>query len=454
MIRDSKPSSTDGKALLPLYTVTFIGTLGFGIVLTFLVFLVTDYGGNALIYGLLASTYPAFQFLGAPILGRWSDLYGRKKILLLSQLGTLIAWVIFLVALFLPVIPLIEVKSGVLGIFTITLPLLALFFGRALDGLTGGNISVANAYLADLTSEEDRNKNYGRMSVASNLGYVVGPALAGVLGTTVYGELLPVSAALLISVAGTFIVLFLLPDSKPCTIDSYPEPESLRKVFGQEQKECYQVAGEKKITFGEVFKLEYIPFMLILYFLIFLGFNIYYTAFPIFAVAALKWNPAEMGIYFSVISALMAFVQGPVLARLAKLYRESVLVVAGGFILGLQFILIMPGNFFLLYLAAVFFALGNGIMWPCVLSILSKFAGNTYQGSVQGFAMSTSSLASIIGLLAGGLLYTQVGAISFLIAAAIIYAVVFLSFRLVRIEKQKLAEAATEQISSGILGSN
>ncbi len=447
MIRDSKPSSTDGKALLPLYTITFIGTLGFGVILTFLVFLVTDYGGNALIYGLLASTYPAFQLIGAPILGRWSDLYGRKKILLLSQLGTLIAWVIFLAALFLPVIPLMEVKSGLLGIFTVTLPLLALFFARALDGATGGNISVANAYLADLTSEEDRNKNYGRMSVASNLGYVVGPALAGVLGTTVYGELLPVSAALLISVAGTLIVLFLLPDSKPCAIERYPEPESLRKVLGQEQKECYQVEGEKKITFGEVFKLEYIPFMLLLYFLIFLGFNIYYTAFPIFAVAALEWNPAELGIYFSVISALMAFVQGPVLARLAKRYRESILVVAGGFILGMQFILLVPGNFFLIYMAAVFFALGNGIMWPCVLSILSKFAGNKYQGSVQGFAMSASSLASIIGLLAGGLLYTQVGAISFLIAAAIIYTVVFLSFRLIRIEKQRLAEAAAEQIS-------
>lgn len=437
MIRDSEPSSTDGKALIPLYTITFIGTLGFGVILTFLVFLVTDYGGNALIYGLLASTYPAFQFIGAPILGRWSDLYGRKKILLLSQLGTLLAWVIFLAALFLPVIPLIKVESDLLGAFTITLPLLALFFARALDGATGGNVSVANAYLADLTSEEDRNKNYGRMSVASNLGYVVGPALAGILGTTIYGELLPVSVALFISVVGTLIVLILLPDTKPCVTESYSQPENLRKVLGQEHKECYNVAGEK-ITFSEVFKLEYIPFMLMLYFLIFLGFNIYYTAFPIFSVAALNWNPAELGIYFSVISALMAFVQGPVLAKLAKSYRESILIIAGGFILGLQFILIVPGNLLLIYVAAVFFALGNGVMWPCVLSILSKFAGSRYQGSVQGFAISASSLASIIGLLSGGLLYTQVGAISFLVAAAIIYTVVFFSFRLLKIEKRRL----------------
>ncbi|MDY9926065.1 MFS transporter [Methanosarcina sp.] len=446
METDSGTSSTDGKALFPLYTITFIGTLGFGIILTFLVFLVTEYGGNALVYGILASTYPAFQLIGAPILGRWSDLYGRKKILLLSQAGTLLAWVIFLVALFFPVIPLIEVRSDLLGIFTVTLPLLALFFARALDGITGGNVSVANAYLADLTSEEERNKNYGRMSVASNLGYVFGPALAGLLGATVYGELLPVSVALVISIIGTLIVLFLLPDSKPCEIEEYSESTGIRKVLGQEQKECYKIEAGSKITFGEVFKLEYIPFMLIVYFLIFLGFNIYYTAFPVFAVVALEWSPAELGVYFSVISALMAFVQGPVLAKLAKRYRESILVVVGGFILGLQFILIISGNIFLLYLAAVFFAFGNGIMWPSILSILSKFAGKKYQGSVQGFAMSASSLASIIGLLAGGLLYTQLGVISFLIAAAIIYLVVFLSFRLVKIEKERLAETAVAEI--------
>ena len=427
----------DGKELFPLYTVTFIGTLGFGIILTFLVFLVTDYGGNALIYGLLGSTYPAFQLIGAPVLGRWSDLYGRRKILLLSQIGTLIAWIIFLIALFLPVITFKKVESDILGAFTITLPLLALFFARALDGITGGNVSVANAYLADLTSEEERNKNYGRMSVASNLGYVCGPALAGVLGATVYGELIPVSAALLISVAGTLMIILFLPESHNCTIEEYPKTKSISKLLGQEYKECYQTEGGKKITFSEVFKLEYIPFMMVLYFLIFLGFNIYYTAFPVFAATALEWSPAELGIYFSVLSAMMAFVQGPVLGKLTTRYAESVLIVAGGFILGLQFILIVPGNIFLLYLAAVFFALGNGIMWPCVLSMLSKLAGKTYQGSVQGFAMSASSLASIIGLLAGGVLYTQLKAMSFLVAAVIIYIVVFLSLRLIKIEKSR-----------------
>ena len=131
------------NSLFPLLLITFIGTFGFSIVLPFLVFLATDLGGNAIIYGILAATYPAFQLIGAPILGRWSDIYGRKKILLLSHGGTLAGWVIFLVALFLPVHNLFNIDSTIIGTFAITLPLIALFLARAVDGLTGGNVSVA-----------------------------------------------------------------------------------------------------------------------------------------------------------------------------------------------------------------------------------------------------------------------------------------------------------------------
>ncbi len=116
-----------------------------------------------------------------------------------------------------------------------------------------------------------------------------------------------------------------------------------------------------------MFRIENVPFMLVLYFLIFLGFNIYYTAFPIFAAVVLEWSPAELGIYFSVISAMMAFVQGPVLAKLSARYTESVLIIMGGTILGLQFLLIIPGNTYLLYLAAVFFCIwqrGDVAMHP------------------------------------------------------------------------------------------
>ena len=167
-------------SLFPILLVNFIGTLGFSIILPFLVFLVTDFGGNALVFGIVAAMYPAFQLVGAPILGRWSDHYGRKKVLLVSQGGTLAAWIIFLLALFLPVENIFDVDSAIFGTFVITLPLLVLFVARALDGITVGNVSVANAYLADVTSEANRSKNFGKMAISSNLGFIVGPAIAGV----------------------------------------------------------------------------------------------------------------------------------------------------------------------------------------------------------------------------------------------------------------------------------
>lgn len=166
----------------PILAVNFVGTLGFSVVLPFLVFLVTRLGGNAFVYGCIGATYSAFQLVGAPVLGRWSDRFGRRRILLLSQLGTLLSWVIFLGALYLPVKPLAAIDTPLTGTFILTLPLLVLFFARALDGATGGNVSVANAYLADVTSEAERSEAFGRMAVASNLGFVFGPALAGLLG--------------------------------------------------------------------------------------------------------------------------------------------------------------------------------------------------------------------------------------------------------------------------------
>jgi MFS family permease len=274
-----------------------VGTLGFSIVLPFLVFLVTDFGGNALVYGILSATYPAFQLIGAPLLGRWSDVYGRKKILLVSHLGTLAGWIIFLIALFLPVNDLFGVNSAILGTFVITLPLAVLFLARAIDGLTGGNVSVADAYVADISSDENRSRNFGKMGMASNLGFVIGPALAGILSATVYGEVLPVLVALILSLVVLVVIIFVLKESKSSIVTQIPEKDNVGKVFAFECKECYKAANPKRLKLRDVFKLKYISFILVLYFLIFVGFNIFYTAFPIHAVSGLGWTVTEMGVF-------------------------------------------------------------------------------------------------------------------------------------------------------------
>ena len=159
-------------SLLPVLAINFLGTLGLSIVIPFMVFLVTRLGGNGLLYGILTAAYPAFQLVGAPVLGRWSDLYGRRKILLLSEAGTLAGWGFFILGTLLPITVFYRSASGS---FALTLPFLFLFLGRAVDGITGGNISVAYAYVADVTPEDERNRAFGRMAVSSNLGFVVGP---------------------------------------------------------------------------------------------------------------------------------------------------------------------------------------------------------------------------------------------------------------------------------------
>src|SRR6187200_716855 len=422
--------------LYPLLLINFIGTLGFSIVLPFLIFLVIDFKGNAIIYGILAAIYPAFQLIGAPILGRWSDIYGRKKVLLISHGGTLIGWIFFLFALFLPIDNLFSITSPLIGTIVITIPLIVLFFARAIDGITGGNVSVANAYLADISTDEDRSKNFGKMAISSNLGFIVGPALAGILGATIYQEILPVLAALFLSLVTLIVIVFALKESKPQSMvitNQIPENKSIRKVFAQECKECYQAPNPKKLRFKDVFKLKHISFLLVLYFFIFLGFNIFYTSFPIHAVDGLKWSVIELGVFYAVLSGIMVLVQGPVLRKALKIFSEEKLVIMGSIILGTNFILFVSNNDIFIYVAAVLFAIGNGLMWPSFLSILSKTAGNAYQGFIQGVASSFGSLASIVGLITGGLLYNLIHGFTFLISAGIIFVVFIISFKLLKL---------------------
>ncbi|MGD9489926.1 MAG: MFS transporter [Calditrichaceae bacterium] len=422
-------SGSGNISLYPIFSVNFVGTLGFSIVLPFLVFLVTRFGGNAFIYGIMGATYSVFQLIGAPILGKWSDIHGRRKILLLSQLGTLFSWVIFLSALFLPSNPLMSIESEMTGAFTLTLPLIILFFSRAFDGITGGNVSVANAYLADITEESNRSKNFGKMAVSANLGFIVGPALAGILGATSLGEILPVLAALLISVIATLIIIFYLPESKPRPITIDPEAVNVRKVMGQEQKECFQIECKNKLSFSDLLRLPNVSWILMIYFLVFLGFNFFYIAFPVHAVHALKWNLTDTGIFFSFMGIIMVTVQGPLLSYLSKIWTDNLLVFRGSFILAISFLFYLSESKLMIYSGAVLLSLGNGIMWPSILSLLSKSIDSKFQGAIQGFASSSGSVASIIGLLAGGILYEQLGSIIFLIAGMIIFLTFLMTIR-------------------------
>lgn len=419
--------------LFAILLVNFTGTLGFSIVLPFLVFLVMNFGGDAVIYSILAATYPAFQLIGSPILGRWSDIYGRKKVLLLSNVGTAIGWILFVIALALPIDSVFNINLEYFGAFVVAVPLLFIFLARAIDGVTGGNISVANAYLSDISTDKNRSNNFGKMAISSNLGFILGPALAGILGGTFYGALLPVLAALLLSIVTLIVIGFLLRESIPKSNQILiPEKGTIRKVFAQECKDCYPQDSAVKSKFGDVFKLEHISFLLVLYFLIFLGFNVYYASFPTHAANVLHWSVTQLGIFYAVLSGIMVFIQGPVLRKALKKFSEEKLVIFGSLILGVNFVLFFSESIISVYIAVVLFAIGNGLMWPSFMSILSKRAGTDLQGAVQGVAGSIGGVASIIGLIAGGVLYNLTGGATFLVSAVIIFSVFVMSFRLLK----------------------
>lgn len=416
----------DKISLYPLLMVNFIGTMGVSLVLPFLIFLVERFGGNALVYGLLSSTYPFFQLIGSPLLGKWSDIYGRKKVLFVSQAGTLFSWILFFIALFVPVTILTNVDSDLLGKFMITIPLLILFFARGLDGLTGGNVSVSNAYIADISTDSDRSSNFGKLSVSTNLGFILGPALAGLLSVTIYGEALPVMAAILIALAGLIMIALYIPETR----SNMQDTNNSNVTFNPESIGGNNVSENHKQGIRDVWKMQSLRLMFIIYFLLFLGFNTFYTAFPVHAANYLQWSIAELGFFFSFLSIVLVIVEGPVLSYVSKRARDSTMIFGGSFILGLNFVVLLLGNTFFTYVAAVLLALGNGLMWPSIQSMLARLAGKDNQGLVQGVSGSVMSFAGIFGLIGGGFIYELVGIWSFLLTAAIIACVVILSTRL------------------------
>lgn len=413
--------------VFPILLVNFIGTLGYSIVLPFLVVIVLSFGGNELIYGVLGATYSFFQLIGAPVLGRWSDKIGRRRVLLLSQIGTCLAWVLFVVALYLPSELLLELDYGWTGPFLLTLPLLLLFLARALDGITGGNVSVANAYLADVTTDEHRKEDFGKMSASSNLGFIAGPIIAGLLGSTVLGNLLPILAALVISLIAIAVIYFGLKEAKSKEPDGCVSEDQNRKMLSQEHKECYTMADEKAKSWTELLSISSFPLMLVFYFFIFLGFNFFYVAFPVHALTKLDWDVFELGVFFSISGGLMVLFQGPVLSYVSKRVADRTLFNIGGIILAIGFSAFFFDNIVFLGAGLLLFAAGNGLMWPSYLALLSSIGDKKEQGGIQGMASSVGSFASIIGLLAGGVIYSSFGPYVFLLPAVFILVVVGIS---------------------------
>ncbi|MEM7381873.1 MAG: MFS transporter, partial [Bacteroidota bacterium] len=344
--------------------------------------------------------------------------------LVISQLGTFIAWVLFLLAFLLPKTTLWGQDTEITGNYTMTLPLLIIFLARIFDGFTGGNVSVANAYLSDISTDEDRNANFGKMGASTSLGFVLGPAVAGVLASTIMGEALPLLLAAVISLIAIFVINTRLEETVPCVVNTGKSKlGAFRRFFQVEHKNCFEegelAANPPKRGWKAVLQQPGIPLLYAVYFLTFLAFSLFYAGLPIYANTLLDWTATDLGIFLAYSSFIMILVQGPLLSRLSKKLSNRTLIILGSLFLALGFFLLGLDNTLLLYLANTLFSVGNGLMWPSFLALLSATGEKHMQGAIQGYGNSMGSFASMLGLVIGGMLFESIAVTVFGIGAAI-----------------------------------
>jgi MFS family permease len=228
----------------------------------------------------------------------------------------------------------------------------------------------------------------------------------------------------------SLIIAFRLPETPCGALKVSPERTTVRKVLGQELKECYRLEGGSALAMRDILGLPLIRLLLSLYFLVFLAFNFFYIAFPVHAVTRLDWSLAEIGAFFTFMGMAMVLVQGPILKRASKVWSERTLIIGGSFVLATSFLFFTVDGKPQAYIGTTLLAVGNGVMWPSLMALLSTATDRENQGAVQGFASSSGAVASIVGLLVGGLLYGVLGTGVFLLSFAVTMVVVLFSVRI------------------------
>ncbi len=393
------PESTDKKKfftkpLLVIFVTVLIDLIGFGIVIPVLPYYIEGFGATPFQLGLLVASYSVMQFIFSPILGGMSDRYGRRPVLFFSLLGTSVGFLLV----------------GLAG------SLWMVFAGRILDGITGGNISTAQAYIADVTTRKDRARGMGLIGAAFGLGFVLGPAIGGVLSR--FGTHVPFIFAALLALANATGVFIYLPESLP-----------------KEKRHAHGSGGNKFLQIFDSLKDDRFRTLSILYFLIVTAFSIMTTSFALYTQERFGYDAEQNGWLFAYIGILAVLMQGGIFGRLAHAVGEAALLVAGSLILASSLFMVpyvgpQWGGLAGLLVGMAFFAVGNSLANPAASSLASKVAGEHEQGKALGIMQSGASLARAVGpFIAGFLLNTAAGvvndhslAVTFWTAAGIMFA--------------------------------
>ena len=277
--------------LLPIFLIVFIDLLGFSLILPLLPFYAETYGATPLLVGLLTASYAAAQLLGAPLLGRLSDRYGRRPILLVSISGTLAGFL--LLGFADPLGKSIAALAGANAAQN-TIILGILFLSRMIDGLTGGNISVAQAYISDTTTEKNRAQGLGLIGAAFGLGFILGPAIGGILST--WGYAVPAFVASGLAAFNLISVSINLPESLT--------PEARARLANRPRPTFSIGALWAALNRPRVGPLLHVRFFFGM------AFSMFQSIFPLFAQYRLNLDARQTGFVLAYVGVLAALVQG------------------------------------------------------------------------------------------------------------------------------------------------
>ncbi len=361
----------DKKRLLAIFLIVFIGLLGFSIILPLLPYYAEAFSASPVAIGLLVASYAAAQLVGAPILGRLSDRYGRRPVLFLSGLGTFISLILI----------------------GLSRDLTLLFGSRILDGLTGGNISVAQAYITDVTDSKNRARGLGLIGAAFGLGFIFGPLTGGFLSR--WGFALPAFVAASLTLISLLLIIFWLPESLP------PEKRSNggQMLPPMGLKSMWKALHRPKV--GPLLQTRF-------YFA--LAFSTFQTIFSLYALQRFNLTAQATGLVLTYVGVLSVVVQGFLIAKLTARFSDEtlILVSAGLMALGCLGWALAPDVVSLL-IVLLPIALAGGTLNTVINSAITRSAPQVEAGGFLGLSTSLESFTRVISPSIGGLLLAKVG---------------------------------------------
>jgi DHA1 family tetracycline resistance protein-like MFS transporter len=357
------------KPLIIIFITMFIDLIGFGVAIPVLPdYAKNVFGASPFVIGWLVASYSIMQFVSTPILGHLSDKYGRRPILFISLLGT----------------------SAAALITGLSNTLFLLFFGRIFDGVTGGNISTAQAYIADVTTIANRAKGMSLIGVAFGLGFILGPAIGGILSR--FGTHTPFFFVSALAFANAVSLYFFLPESlkKSAPVEDTARRNRLVELF----------LSLREARFGT---------LVAIYFFLVVSFSIMTYAFVLYTIQRFGYTAEQNGYIFAFIGVLAVIFQGGLFNKLVVRFGENPLIIAGCVLMtaslfAIPFISFESGGLIALLLSMTVLTVGNSMASPALTSLVSKGSGEREQGKSLGVMQSGASLARAIGPALGGVL--------------------------------------------------